>query len=83
MEAPCEVTLTAVLEFESRAWVHAGAKERAITEELGLSATRYYQLLRDALLDPVAVAAYPQTAARLHRILWVRQQGRSQARWAG
>ncbi|WP_353650969.1 DUF3263 domain-containing protein [Nakamurella sp. A5-74] len=64
MTAPVEV-----LEFESRAWVHAGAKEQPIADELGLSATRYYQLLREALLDPTAVASHPATAARMRRIL--------------
>lgn len=77
------MTPTDVLAFESRAWVHPVAKELAITAELGISPTRYYQLLRDALLDPVTVAAHPLTAARLHRILWVRQQRRPAARWAG
>lgn len=63
--------------------MNAGAKEQAIAAELGLTATRYYQLRREALLDPAAVAAHPATAARLHRILSVRQQSRSPERWAG
>lgn len=76
-------TLIRVLDFEARAWVNAGAKEQAIVQDLDVTVVRYYQLLCEALLDPVAVAAHPVTAARLHRILWVRQQGRSSERWAG
>lgn len=72
-----------VLAFESGCWTEAGAKEQAITAELGITPTRYYQLLRDALLDPVACAAHPSTAARLHRILQVRQERRPAVRWAG
>lgn len=77
------MTLAEVLAFESRVWVHPGAKERAIVTELGSTPTRHYQLVREALLDPVACAAHPLTAARLHRILWVRQERRPAARWAG
>lgn len=72
-----------VLAFEARAWLHAGAKEQAIAAELGVTATRYYQLLRAALLDPTACAEHPVTAARLHRILFERDTQRSQVRWAG
>ena len=38
-------TPTALLAFESQRWRWAGAKELAIKDELGLSATRYYQRL--------------------------------------
>ncbi|MFC9324873.1 DUF3263 domain-containing protein [Kitasatospora sp. NPDC057015] len=58
----------AVLALEARAWRTAGAKERAIREELGLSGTRYYQLL-NALLDrPEALARDPLLVNRLRRI---------------
>ncbi|MGO4424045.1 DUF3263 domain-containing protein, partial [Streptomyces sp. MCAF7] len=40
----------AVLAVERRCWPGPGAKERAIREQLGISPTRYYQLL-NALLD--------------------------------
>ncbi|MFD9123928.1 DUF3263 domain-containing protein [Kitasatospora sp. NPDC059571] len=58
----------AVLALEARPWRTAGAKERAIREELDVSATRYYQLL-NALLDrPEALAAEPVLVNRLRRI---------------
>ncbi len=34
-----------VLAFERQWWKYAGAKEQAIRDRFGLSATRYYQLL--------------------------------------
>lgn len=58
---------TDLLAFESRGWIHTGPKEQAIRTDLGLSPTRYYQLLAKAMNDPAAVAAYPATAARLRR----------------
>ena len=58
----------AVLALEGRPWRTAGAKERAVREELGLSGTRYYQLL-NALLDrPEALAHDPLLVNRLRRI---------------
>ncbi|MFI6447923.1 DUF3263 domain-containing protein [Kitasatospora sp. NPDC050543] len=58
----------AVLALEARPWRTAGAKERAIREELGLSSTRYYQLL-NALLDrPEALAHAPVLVNRLRRV---------------
>jgi len=61
-------TASALLAFESRAWIHAGAKKQAIHSDLGLSPTRYYQLLAKAMNDPTAVVEHPATAARLRRI---------------
>ncbi|MGW4898652.1 DUF3263 domain-containing protein [Kitasatospora sp. NPDC004240] len=66
----------AVLELESRQWRTAGAKERAIREELGLSGTRYYQLL-NALLDrPEALAHAPVLVNRLRRVREARRGAR-------
>ncbi|MQS12854.1 DUF3263 domain-containing protein [Streptomyces kaniharaensis] len=66
----------AVLELEGRQWRTAGAKERAIREELGLSGTRYYQLL-NALLDrPEAVAHAPVLVNRLRRVREARRAAR-------
>lgn len=62
------MTPTDLLAFESRGWIRAAAKERAIADELGLSPIRYYQLLTQAMTDPAAVVAHPNTAARLRRI---------------
>jgi hypothetical protein len=67
----------AVLAFEKSWWRHVGAKEQAIRERFGLSATRYYQIL-NALLDrPEALAHDPGTVNRLRRLRAARQRGRS------
>ncbi|MFC8505193.1 DUF3263 domain-containing protein [Streptomyces sp. NPDC057411] len=58
----------AVLAMERRSWPGPGAKERAVREQLGLSATRYYQLLNALLDDPRALAHDPVTVNRLRRV---------------
>ncbi|MGW1075393.1 DUF3263 domain-containing protein [Streptomyces sp. NPDC002537] len=58
----------AVLALERRTWTGAGAKERAIREELGLTPTRYYQLLNALLDDPAALEHDPLTVNRLRRV---------------
>lgn len=65
-------TPTELLAFESRGWIHAAAKVRADADELGLSPVRYYQMLAQAMNDPAAVAAHPNTAARLR---WIAEPG--------
>ncbi|OMQ15631.1 hypothetical protein A7K94_0208100 [Modestobacter sp. VKM Ac-2676] len=66
----------AVLAFERHWWRFAGAKEAAIRERFGLSATRYYQVL-NALVDrPEALAADPLLVRRLRRMRAVRQRAR-------
>jgi hypothetical protein len=57
-----------ILQLEQRRYVHPGAKERAIREELGLSATRYYQRLNALLTDPRAAIRYPYVVNRLRRL---------------
>jgi hypothetical protein len=58
----------AILAFERQWWRHAGAKEKAIREEFGLSAARYYQLL-GALIDrPEALRHDPMLVKRLLRL---------------
>jgi hypothetical protein len=57
-----------LLAFERQWWKYAGAKETAIRDRFGLSATRYYQLL-NALLDrPEALQHDPQLVMRLRRL---------------
>jgi hypothetical protein len=56
-----------VLEFEGEWWQYPGPKDRAIREYLGISATRYYQVLRRLMDDPTALADYPLTVLRLRR----------------
>lgn len=58
----------AVLALERRGFSGAGAKERAIREELGLAPVRYYQLLNALLDDPRALAHDPVTVNRLRRV---------------
>lgn len=58
----------AVLGVERRNWPGPGAKERAIRERLGMSPTRYYQLLNALLDDPRALAHDPVTVNRLRRV---------------
>ncbi len=57
-----------VLHLERRRWRHLGAKEQAMRDELGLSATRYHQVLNALLDDPRALAAEPVLVARLRRL---------------
>jgi len=57
-----------VLDFEGSWWHYPGPKDRAITDYLGMSATRYYQALR-RLIDSDEAARYaPMTVHRLRRI---------------
>ncbi|MFI5806502.1 DUF3263 domain-containing protein [Streptomyces sp. NPDC051561] len=66
----------AVLAVERQGWAGPGAKERAIREQLGMSPTRYYQLL-NALLDDVrAESADPVTVHRLRRVRASRRERR-------
>lgn len=58
----------AVLAVERRSWPGPGPKERAIREQLGISPTRYYQLLNALLDDPRALAHDPVTVNRLRRV---------------
>ncbi|MCZ1012302.1 DUF3263 domain-containing protein [Streptomyces lydicus] len=65
----------AVLDYETRTWPGPGPKERAIRENLGISPTRYYQLLNALLDDPRALAHAPLAVNRLRR-LRERRRGR-------
>lgn len=57
-----------LLQFESQQWLHPGAKERAITDDLGLTPTRYYQELNRLIDDEDAEARYPILVHRLRRL---------------
>lgn len=57
-----------ILDFERQWWKHAGAKEQAIRERFGLSATRYYQVLNALLDTPAALAHDPMLVGRLRRL---------------
>ncbi|MFD1660448.1 DUF3263 domain-containing protein [Streptomyces caeni] len=58
----------AILALEGRSFPGAGAKERAVREQLGLAPIRYYQLLNALLDDPRALAHDPVTVNRLRRV---------------
>ncbi|TDC32735.1 DUF3263 domain-containing protein [Micromonospora sp. 15K316] len=66
----------AILAFEQQWWRHAGAKEQAIRDVFGLSATRYYQLLNGLLDNPAALAAEPVLIGRLRRLRSSRARNR-------
>src|SRR5690242_4221097 len=69
-----------ILAFERLWWKYAGAKEQAVREQFGMSATRYYQVL-NALIDrPEALAHDPLLVRRLRRLRATRQRQRSARR---
>lgn len=65
-----------ILAFERQWWRYAGAKEQAIREQFGLSATRYYQLLNRLLEKPAALRADPMLVKRLRRTRSARSRRR-------
>lgn len=65
-----------ILGFERQWWRHAGAKEQAIRDTFGLSATRYYQLLNRLLDEPAALAYDPVLVGRLRRLRASRSRSR-------
>jgi hypothetical protein len=70
----------AILDFERQWWRYAGAKEQAVRELFGMSATRYYQVL-NALIDrPDALVHDPMLVKRLRRLRASRQRARSARR---
>jgi Protein of unknown function (DUF3263) len=66
-----------VLAFERGTWRTAGAKEQAISEVLGLTATRYYQLLNELIDRPEALKFDPTLVKRLRAQRARRQKVRS------
>ena len=69
-----------VLAFERQWWKYAGAKEQAIRELFGMSATRYYQVLNALIDSPAALAHDPMLIKRLRRMRSTRQRARSARR---
>ncbi len=66
-----------ILAFERQWWKYAGAKEQAIRELFGLSATRYYQVLNGLIDRPEALATDPMLIKRLRRLRSGRQRARA------
>jgi hypothetical protein len=66
-----------VLAFE-RDWEGTGgAKEAAIRSQLGLTTTRYYQLLHAVIENPIALAEDPLLVRRLQRLRATRSRARA------
>ena len=66
-----------ILAFERNWWRQPGAKEQAIRDMLGMSATRYYQMLNELIDRPEALAFEPVLVKRLRRQRSKRQRIRS------
>jgi hypothetical protein len=64
----------AVLAFEHKTWRFQGAKEQAIKDTFGVSATRYYAALNRALDDPEALALDGPLVNRLRRLRETRRR---------
>ncbi|MCW2545385.1 MAG: hypothetical protein JWM40_2937 [Frankiales bacterium] len=69
-------SLEQLLAFERRRWLHAGAREEAITVELGLTPARYQQLLNSLIDSPAAYMHDPVLVKRLRRLRDTRRQAR-------
>ncbi len=71
-----------IIDFERQWWRYAGAKEQAIKDLFGMTATGYYQAL-NALIDrPEAMESDPLLIKRLCRLRSARQRARSARRLA-
>lgn len=69
-----------ILAFERQWWKYAGAKERAIKEQFGMSGTRYYQVLNALIDKQEALRADPMLVKRLRRMRATRQRARAARR---
>ncbi|GIH69873.1 DUF3263 domain-containing protein [Sphaerimonospora thailandensis] len=70
-----------ILAFERQWWRYAGAKEQAIRETFGVSATRYYQLLSELIDRPQALEHDPMLVKRLRRMRAGRRRDRATRRF--
>lgn len=66
-----------ILDFERQWWKFAGAKEQAIRDRFGLSATRYYQMLNRLIERRAAMEADPMLVKRLRKTRAARQRARA------
>ena len=57
-----------ILDLEKQVWRDRGAKEQAIADRLGITVTRYYQLLKRVLDSQEAMLFDPVTVHRLRRL---------------
>jgi hypothetical protein len=73
----------AILDFERTWWTRPGTKEAAIRDELGVSSTRYYELLRHLVEGDAAYAYDPLTVKRVRRQRERRRRERIEGTRAG
>ena len=72
-----------ILDFERSWWTRGGAKEGAVRDRLGISPTRYRQILR-ALVDSDEAEAYdPLLIRRLRKVRDERRRAHFEGRPAG
>lgn len=67
----------AVLAMEARAPRHSGAKEQAVHDLFGASATRYYAAVNRVIDDPEALMLDAPTVNRLRRLREQRRRSRA------
>jgi len=73
----------AVLDFERCWWIEPGPKDAAIRGKLGMSPTRYYEILGSLVDSPEALAHDPLVVRRLRRLRDQRRRARVAGRSAG
>lgn len=69
-----------ILAFERQWWKFAGAKEKAIRELFGMSATRYYQVLNRLIDTEAALRTDPMLVKRLRKTRAARKRTRAARR---
>lgn len=74
---------TKILDFERTWWTSASSKRVAIHEQLGLSATRYYQVLHALIDSPEAMAYDPLVVTRWRKRRKVNRRARFEGHSAG
>ena len=63
-----------MLDFEGSWWLYPQPKDRAIKDYLGMSSTRYYQVLRRLVDDSAALEYAPLTVRRARLIRRARRE---------
>jgi hypothetical protein len=66
-----------ILAFERSLWRSPGTKEREISDAIGITPTRYYQILNELIDSPDAAQFDPALVARLRRRRTARAKLRS------
>lgn len=69
-----------ILAFEREWFKTPGSKERAVKEQFGVSATRYYQILNELIDSSEAAAHDPMLVKRLQRMREARKRQRAARR---